>query len=133
MVYTGIEHRGNVLVHQPPGRPGFAEEEPLVVPSGPWAGEALGEGDLDGHFAFDEGVMSEVDPTHASLADLVEQAVFADSRRVGHHVHVVQYPAARCAASFGSLLYRLSAGADLSPAGNLKSVTTGPWKRRVRF
>jgi len=115
VVYTGIEHRGDVLVRQPPGRLGFAEEEPLVVPSGPWAGEALAEGDLDGHVALDEGVMSEVHPTHAPLADLVEQAVFPDSRRLGHHVHVVQYPAARRAASFGSLLYRLSAGADLSP------------------
>jgi hypothetical protein len=45
----------------------------------------------------------------------VEQAVFADSRRVRHHVHVVQYPAARGAALFGSLLYRLSTSADLSP------------------
>jgi hypothetical protein len=49
----------------------------------------------------------------------VEQAVFPDSRRVGHHVHVVQYPAARCAASFGSVLYRLPAGADLSPGPQL--------------
>ena len=63
--------------------------------------------------------MSEVDPTHAPLADLVEQAVFPDSRRVGHHVHVVQYPAARCAASFGSVLYWLPAGADLSPGPQL--------------
>ena len=92
-----------------------SRKKSFVVSSGPWAGEALGEGDLDGHVALDEGVTSEVHPTHAPLADLVEQAVFPDSRRLGHHVHVVQYSAARRAASFGSLLYRLSAGADLSP------------------
>lgn len=103
------------------------------MPSGPWTGEALGEGYLDGHVALDEGVMSEVDPAHAPPADLVEQAVFPDGRRVGHHIHVVQYPTARCAASLGSLLYRLSAGADLSPARNRGSVTAGPWERRVRF
>jgi hypothetical protein len=119
VVYTGIEHRGDVLVRQPPSRAGFAEEEPLVVLSGPWAGDALGKGDLDGHVALDEGVMSEVDPTHGPLADLLEQAVFPESRRMGHHVDVVQYPAARCAASFGSLLYRLSAGADLSPPASV--------------
>lgn len=35
VVYTGIEYRGDVPVHQPPGRLGFVEEEPLVVFSGP--------------------------------------------------------------------------------------------------